>query len=424
MGFLVTASDSDVATTSGTSRFQLDCTFNETTHAVSSLNGIKFLYGDGASDPGPLDFDDVSFTLNYVLSDNPLGTLNVWSTNLAGSNSTGRQEDWPTNAGQDPDLIPFVPVNGSGQFLLDTRHDPGERHAALSEPRHVRYLRTALCTLGTWRLREAWNDGQTDAGQRDRERGNSEHCPAPWPPTTSTCRSRSSRRSPSGIPIPGGTPNPLGYVTATGTMVMSGQFTRTVEVHVPILGDANDDGVVDDKDASILGANWLQSGGSGRKATSTTTRSSTTRTPRSWPPIGAPRRKAPRFPSRRPSCCSWDLPWPVWPPGDAGRRNVAHQYLRVWPSGRRLSPTRRPFFARRRVARVARPVSSLSDASCRPAWASCRRERCVGRNARVRIRPGDCGTAPIDPPERTVPLAGDRRVPPGRRDAATIRISA
>ena len=28
----------------------------------------------------------------------------------------------------------------------------------------------------------------------------------------------------------------------------------------PILGDANDDGMVDDKDASILGAHWRQSG--------------------------------------------------------------------------------------------------------------------------------------------------------------------
>ena len=47
------SSSTDTSVSSGTSRFQLNCTFNEDTLAVTSLDSIKFLYGDGAGDPVP-----------------------------------------------------------------------------------------------------------------------------------------------------------------------------------------------------------------------------------------------------------------------------------------------------------------------------------------------------------------------------------
>ena len=59
------------------------------------------------------------------------------------------------------------------------------------------------------------------------------------------------------IPNPGlQGPDPVGFAILETTMNFSGQFTR----EVPMLGDANGDRTVNDEDASVLGANWLQSG--------------------------------------------------------------------------------------------------------------------------------------------------------------------
>jgi hypothetical protein len=216
-----TASDSDVTTVSGTSRFQLDCTFDEDTHAATSVNGIKFLYGDGAGGEGPLKFDDISFTLDHTTSYDPVVTLDVWSTGLGGSNSTGRQE-----RDQDPNLIPFVPVSGS-EFLLDTRTTPKSSDFLL-------YLSEGSFSMSglfeyTWDLAtsNAWNDGRPMPGRGSVTVG-----------TPSIAGLVATYDVDVSIPIvsafpvwnPGypGAPNLLGSITATGTMVMSGQFTREV----------------------------------------------------------------------------------------------------------------------------------------------------------------------------------------------------
>ena len=61
---------------------------------------------------------------------------------------------------------------------------------------------------------------------------------------------------------------------------------------IPLLGDANIDGVVDDKDASALGTNWqVQSGATWFMGDFNFDKKSTTRTPRSWQPIMASRRR-------------------------------------------------------------------------------------------------------------------------------------
>ena len=73
-------------------------------------------------------------------------------------------------------------------------------------------------------------------------------------------------------------------------------------------GDANADGVVDDKDASILGAHWLQDRATGSTATSTATATSTTPTPPSSPPTGARALAKSRCPSRAALPC-----WPGSP---------------------------------------------------------------------------------------------------------------
>ncbi|MCX7428458.1 MAG: PEP-CTERM sorting domain-containing protein [Planctomycetia bacterium] len=216
-----TASDSDVTTVSGTSRFQLDCTFDEDTHAATSVNGIKFLYGDGAGGEGPLEFDDVSFTLDHSTSYDPVVTLDVWSTGLRGSNSTGRQEN-----DQDPNLIPFVPVNGSGQFLLDTSTTPKRSDFLL-------YLSEGSLSMSglfecTWSLEdsELWNYFEPMPGSGTVSVG-----------TPSVAGRVATYDVDVSIPInstfcvwnPGVfAPDPLGYIAATGTMVMSGQFTREV----------------------------------------------------------------------------------------------------------------------------------------------------------------------------------------------------
>ena len=197
----ITASDTDTATATGTSRFQLNATFNGTTHAATSIDSIKFLYGTG-SDPGPIHFTDVNFDLVFKFGDVTVGTLNLVSTNLGGSTSTGRQEN-----GQDPSLIPFVPVNGSGQFLLniEPNTDPASDFLLyLSQGTFVMsgtYNGTPVYVPWDLAASEAWNDGTPMPGSGTVSvAAPSISVPAAARPrTTSTSRYRLSRRSPSGI---------------------------------------------------------------------------------------------------------------------------------------------------------------------------------------------------------------------------------
>ena len=52
----------------------------------------------------------------------------------------------------------------------------------------------------------------------------------------------------------------MGALSAAGNIAMHGEMTRTVVVPPTLLGDANNDGFVDNTDAAILATNWHHSG--------------------------------------------------------------------------------------------------------------------------------------------------------------------
>ncbi|MCX7429250.1 MAG: VPDSG-CTERM sorting domain-containing protein [Planctomycetia bacterium] len=250
------AQDTTTSTGSGTSRFQLNCTFDGSTHAVTSIDGIKFLFSDGAGNPAPLAFDDVDLTFDFDI----FGTLHVFSENLSGSTSTGEQADYfrdpAGNPTKNPDNIPFVPVN-SGAFVLNTSTDPSSDFLLYLSGGKF-YIQG---TGGLEYIQAVWEQWPWPSVNIDTPMPGSGTVTVGAPSIVAGVATYGvdvsipiSAKYP--VPDPTGGSTPAGYMTATGTMEMSGEFTRAI----PILGDANGDGDVDDEDASILGKYWMQSG--------------------------------------------------------------------------------------------------------------------------------------------------------------------
>jgi hypothetical protein len=263
-GFAAQATTSSTA--SGTSRFQLNCTFDGSTHAVTKIEDIKFLFADSDGDPAPLTFQDISLFFDFGI-----GTLDIHSEGFSGSTSTGLQHEFyevPQNPEENPALIPFVPVNGSGEFLLNIDPDTTPKMSDF-----LLYISGGAFTIKgadpivwpyppglslidiTW---SQWPDvsvtvdtpmpgsGTVSVGLPSIDAGVATYGVDVSIPISATFP----------VPNPAG-PGRVGFMTATGTMEMSGEFTRVVST--PVVGDANGDGDVDDEDASILGAHWLQS---------------------------------------------------------------------------------------------------------------------------------------------------------------------
>jgi hypothetical protein len=241
------AEDHFATTASGSQALQLTCSFAS---GIATPTAIKFLY-NGA---GLLNYGDVDYTLTYPDLGGP--SIRVHSDDLGGSLSTGTQlNQTPTYI----DSIPTVPVTG-GQFALNTSTSPSsDMYNYLCQGQFTMDATALGLPPFAWILADSpsWNDG---AGREMPGNGTVTVAAPSVVAGVATYNVDVQIELLAKHPVwnndyPTLAPNPFGEVIAEGTMRMSTSFTRSV-----ILGDANFDDVVDDEDASILGAHWLQSG--------------------------------------------------------------------------------------------------------------------------------------------------------------------
>ena len=115
-GDLYTVSDTATTGLTGVQGVRLDCNFNSSSHAVTSVNSIVFLlsYGD------KIDFtDDSTLHLSFNYAGGEFAWLTFASTDLGGSLSTGLQEPW-----RSPPVVPDPMPVTNGTFPLDRRGPP------------------------------------------------------------------------------------------------------------------------------------------------------------------------------------------------------------------------------------------------------------------------------------------------------------
>jgi hypothetical protein len=258
-----TVSDTTTSGLTGVQSVRLDCGFDSSSHAVTSVNSIVFLlsYGD------KINFtDDATLNLPFVTDGGtPFASMSFAMADLGGSLSTGLQEPW-RNPPRVPDPMPVT----NGTFPLDRDSDPpadegnGDMIFFLNAGTvaiNGNYAGSAI--VAQWWFNpddpsgngsEAWNDGNDMPGN-----GTVSVSLSSVASGVATYDVDVSVPILSDITIPNPGlpgPDPVGHAFLVTTMEFSGQFTR----EVPILGDANGDRTVNDEDASILGANWMQSG--------------------------------------------------------------------------------------------------------------------------------------------------------------------
>ncbi|MCX7424822.1 MAG: VPDSG-CTERM sorting domain-containing protein [Planctomycetia bacterium] len=269
-------SDSDIAYSglTGVQGVRLDCGFDASSHAVTSVNSIVFLisYGD------KIQFsDDLTLQMSYEW-DNPFNqeheqfaSIGLVGTDFGGSLSTGLQDILHsrtpvpmtvTGTSFPLDIAPGTEGNSDLLFYLNQ----GVFQV------NINYMGTEMA--GLWGLdpnwqyppkpadpivkgSEAWNDANDMPGNGTVSAS-----------LSSVATGVATYDVDVSVPIygiislpnpaPGTLPadNPMGSALLECQLEFSGQFTR----EVPMLGDANGDRTVNDEDASVLGANWLQSG--------------------------------------------------------------------------------------------------------------------------------------------------------------------
>jgi hypothetical protein len=273
-GSPVTNSDTITSGMTGVQSIRLDCTFDSTSHAVSSVNNIVFLlsYGD------KIEFtEEAGLHMSYITpyTGTVFCTVDlVNSVTMGGGLSTGRQDREMT-----PPITPDPsPVTG-GTFPLDRSPGPGGNNGGQQGVGDVLFVLNKgqydiHLNYGPGIIEDAhwWFDPDaiTDPPGEGSEEWNDNDMPGNGTVSASLAGIAGGVATYDvdvSVPvdarmvlggISGISPDPLGFVRFTTTLEFSGQFTR--EVHMPMAGDADDDGDVDATDASILGKNWLQSG--------------------------------------------------------------------------------------------------------------------------------------------------------------------
>ena len=112
-----TVSDTAISGLTGVQGIRLDCGFDASSHAVTSVNSIVFLlsYGD------KIDFtDNPSLNLNFTNDQSTqFASLSFDASGLGGSLSTGLQEPW-----RSPPVVPDPMPVTNGTFPLDRRGPP------------------------------------------------------------------------------------------------------------------------------------------------------------------------------------------------------------------------------------------------------------------------------------------------------------
>ena len=238
---LGTASDGDTSTSTGTTKMNLDMTFDPTTHQVTGISNMEFVQ---ELLTGPISQSDVSYQLNFLYAQ----TLNVAGTDVGGTMYTSQTND--TSPGPS-----MSTVTGNTSF-------PGtEQYLGLDQGHFV--LSGITVMEYDWDLSDV--DGMAFAAQVD---PGTVIVSAPTldgdfaiytvnvvQPMQSTYIIWNPYFDEE---IPENGPEQLGELVTSGNMVMSGEITRSAVLRP---GDTNGDGSVDETDAATLAANWLSGPG-------------------------------------------------------------------------------------------------------------------------------------------------------------------